>query len=164
MHALPAIHVPRDASARIPWLLLGGHTVATFDLAFAILFWVPQGASATRVLQSIASWFLGSQAYAGGAATALLGALAYGQLMWGVVALYRALSRRWPVLLQRPFAFGAAYGVLAWFAIFRLAVPLLALHDPDSSRVDWTLACIAVYALLVGIPCARVARAAAAAD
>lgn len=164
MPALPALPASRPSPIRVPWLLLGGYTVATFDLAFAILFWVPQGASAMRVLQSIASWFLGTPAYAGGAATALLGALAYGHLMWGVVALYRALSRRWPVLLRRPFACGAAYGALAYFAIFKLAVPLLALHDPDSARLDWTLACVAVYALLVGVPCALFARASAETD
>lgn len=164
MHAMPALPAPRHSAVGIPWLLLGGYTVATFDLAFAIMYWVPQGGSAMRVLQSIASWFLGSAAYSGGIATALFGVLAYAHLMWGVVALYRALSRRLPVLLRRPFACGAAYGVLAYLVIFKLAVPLLALHDPDSARLDWTLACVAVYALLVGVPCALFARASADAD
>lgn len=156
--------IARRPAPRIPWLLLGGYTVATFDMAFAIVFWTEQGASAMRVMQSIASWFLGTAAYSGGMATALFGAVLYGHLMWGVVALYRAMSRRLPVLLRRPVACGAAYGVLAYAAIFKLAVPLLAVHNPDSGRLDWTLACVAVYALLVGIPCALFSRAAAGQD
>ncbi len=159
-----SLPVPPRAARHIPWLLLGGCTVATFDLAFAVLFWVPQGGSALRVLQSIASWFMGTPAYSGGAATALLGALAYGHLMWGVVALYRFASRRFPVLVQRPVACGAAYGALAYAAIFKLAVPLLAVHNPDSPRLDWTLSCVVVYMLLVGIPSALFSRAAAGID
>jgi hypothetical protein len=81
--------------------------------------------------------------------------------MWGVVALYHALARRAPVLLRRPATCGAVYGAITYLAIFKLAVPLLALYNADPPRLDWTLACLAIYMVLVGIPCALFSRIAA---
>jgi len=145
-----------------PWLLLGGYTVATFDMVCAIAYWAPHGVSASRVLQSIATWILGPAALTGGAATALLGAFIYGHVMWGVVALYHAIARRRPVLLQRPVRCGAVYGAIAYFAIFKVMAPLLTGKLPAIGDPAWELTCIVVFMTLVGIPCALFSRAAAA--
>ncbi|MHB1056616.1 MAG: hypothetical protein ACYC0F_01885 [Rhodanobacter sp.] len=147
---------------RLPWLLIGGYTVATLDMLAAIAYWTAHGSSATRVLQSVATWFLGPAAYAGGATTAVLGMVVYAQLMWGVVALYHAIAQRHPVLLRRPLACGAVYGALAYAAIFQVMAPLLSGIHPAFEPV-WVATCVVVYTTLVGMPCALFARAAAAA-
>lgn len=147
----------------LPWLLLGGYTVATFDMVCAIAYWAPHGVSASRVLQSIATWVLGPAALAGGTATALLGAFIYGHVMWGVVALYHAIARRHPVLLQQPVRYGSIYGALAYFAIFKVMAPLLTGKLPTIGDPAWELTCIVVFMTLVGIPCALFSRAAAGA-
>ena len=155
-------HAARAHSHSMPWLLLGGYTVATLDMLCAIAYWAPRGVDASRVLQSIPAWFLGPAAYAGGIATAVLGALLYGHLMWGVVALYHALSRRHPVLLRKPILYGACYGALAYFAIFGGLASLLSGKPASLGEPAWILTCVVVYMILVGIPCALFSRAASA--
>lgn len=146
---------------RMPWLLVGGYTVAALDMLAAMAYWAPDGVSAIRVLQSVATWILGPAAYNGGMATALLGAFVYAQVMWGVVALYRAIARRYPVLLRRPVTCGVLYGAVAYVAIFQVTAPLLSGIRPAFDPL-WVATCVVVYTTLVGIPCALFAREAAA--
>lgn len=151
----------RHSAIPFPWLLLGGYTVAAFDVAAAIAWWTPQGFPASRILQSFAAWVLGPAAYTGGIASALLGAVLYGHLMWGVVVLYDRLARRHPVLLRRPLPCGAMYGAIAYAFIFHLLAPLLSGKAVDYSQAGWIATCVVVFMTLVGIPCALFSRAAA---
>jgi hypothetical protein len=152
----------RQRTRSLPWLLLGGYTVATLDMLSAMAYWAPHGVPAHRLLQSIAAWFLGPAAFSGGVATSVLGALVYGHLMWGVVALYHAIARRHPVLLRRPILCGSIYGAIAYFGIFAGLAALLRGKPTDLGEPAWILTCLVVFMTLVGIPCALFSRAAAA--
>jgi hypothetical protein len=157
----PTLHSgARDRARLLPWLLLGGYTVATLDMLSAMAYWAPHGVPASRVLQSIAAWFLGPAAFSGGIATAALGAFIYGHLMWGVVALYHAIARRHPVLLRRPILCGAIYGAIAYFGIFAGLASLLTGKPASLGDPAWILTCLMVFMTLVGIPCALFSRAA----
>lgn len=159
MNAISTAHrFPAGARPGLPWLLLGGATAAGLDLGFATLFWAELDVPAIRVPQSIAGWLMGPSAFEGGLGTALLGALLYVCTMCVVVAGYHAGSRRWPVLRHQPMRCGAAYGVLAYILILEIAVPLLGATEPAARRLDWTLACVVAYMLLVGIPAALFSR------
>lgn len=149
---------PRSLRA-LTWLLAAGCIAAALDMLVAIAYWSPHGISAVHVMQSIATWVLGPQAYDGGAATAVFGLLLYVLVLWGVAALYRVLARRQPVLVRHPLPAGALYGAVAYFAIFHGLVPMLTGHHPDLSDTPWLLTCIGAYASVVGIPCALAARA-----
>jgi len=153
----------QDRIRPVSWLLLGGCTVATLDMLSAMAYWAPHGIPASRVLQSIAFWFLGPAALTGGVATAAFGAFVYGLLMWGVVALYHAIARHHPVLLRRPILCGATYGAIAYFGIFAGLAPLLTGKPSNLGEPAWILTCLVVFTTLVGIPCALFARAAVAA-
>lgn len=142
------------------WLMLGGYTVATLDMLSAMAYWAPHGVTPEHILQVVVAWLVGPIAFAGGWGTALLGALLYGLLMWGVVALYHALARKWPLLLRRPLLCGGIYGALAYPAIFRILVPLLT-GNHSLPALPWMATCVIVYITLVGMPCALFARAAA---
>ena len=158
----PALGLPRRRALVVPWLLLGGYVAALLDLSAAAAYWVPRGLPLRRIPQGIASWLLGPAAFSGGAFTAVLGFLLYGQLLWGVATLYDAIARRHPVLLRRPLACGALYGLVAYVAIFQVLAPLLTGARPAAGPA-WTGTCLLAYAAVVGIPCAlfsRVARAA----
>lgn len=144
----------------LPWLLIGGYTVAALDMLVAITYWAGHGVPASRILQGPAAWILGPVAYSGGSLTALAGAILYGHLMWGVVWLYHAIARRRPFLRRHPFACGPLYGVAAYVVIFQLMVPLATGTYPDFGNPNWLLVCIATFMLLVGLPCALFARAA----
>lgn len=150
----------RRPTVRFPWLLLGGYSMAALDTLFAIVWWAPHGVPPIQVLQTFASWVLGPAAYAGGMSSALLGAVVYAHLMWAVVVLYHRLARRHRLLLRRPLACGAAYGVVAYGFIFHLMGPLLGGSAADYSHPGWIAACVAVFMTLVGIPCALLSRVA----
>lgn len=157
MPSVLSFNNPRHGVA-VPWLLIGGYTVATLDMLVAILYWSNHGVSASRILQVPATWILGRSAYTGGMTTALIGALVYGHLLWGVVALYRNLARRHPVLLQRPLVCGSLYGAAAYVVIFLLMAPLLTGTTPYVGGLTWQLICVATYMSLVGIPSALFSR------
>lgn len=159
MNAINAAHrFPTSFRSGLPWLLLGGVVAAGLDLGFAVLFWAGLDVPASRVLQGIAGWLLGPTAFDGGWGTAALGALLYVCTMCLVVAGYHACSRRWPLLRRRPLSCGAAYGVLAYLLVLEVAVPLLGATGPAPHRLDWTLACVVAYMLLIGIPAALFSR------
>ena len=158
----PALSIPRRLVPATPWLLVGGYVAALLDLSAAAAYWMPRGLRASRIPQGIASWLLGPSAFSGGAFTAVLGFLLYGQLLWGVATLYDAIARRHPVLLRRPLACGALYGLAVYGAIFQVLVPLLTGARPAADPA-WTGTCLLAYATVVGIPCALFSRAARAA-
>jgi hypothetical protein len=142
------------------WLLFGGVLVGSLDLAFAAGFWALRADVAPiRIPQSIASWVLGRDvARAGGIATAMLGAALYYYLTTAMVTGYHLLAQRHRLLLHRPVTMGALYGVLMYALLFKIAVPLWSAATPRPEPLDWTLACIAAYAVLIGIPAALFAR------
>ena len=142
------------------WLLFGGVLVDTLDLAFATGFWfLRAGVAPIRIPQSIASWVLGRDAAtSGGIATALLGAALYYYLTTAMVTGYHLLAGRFTLLQRRPLAMGALYGVLMYALLFQIVVPLWSAASPRPEPLEWTLACIAAYAVLIGIPAALFAR------
>jgi hypothetical protein len=160
---MPAIaaapSLPRRHGLAVPWLLVGGYTAAVLDLSVAVAYWAPHGVAPSRIPQSIAAWVLGPAAFSGGTLTAVFGALLYGQLLWGVASLYHAIARRHPLLLKRPLACGALYGIAAYASIFQLLVPLLCGVRPVVAPY-WTATCLLAYATVVGMPCALFSRAA----
>ena len=141
------------------WLLFGGVLVGTLDLAFAAGFWSLRGVAPIRIPQSIASWMLGRDAaISGGISTALLGAALYYYLTTAMVTGYHQLAGRLPLLRRHPLAMGALYGILMYALLFQVVVPLWSAASPRPEPLEWTLACIAAYAVLIGIPAALLAR------
>lgn len=140
------------------WLGLAGYAMAAVDLGVAAAYWAPRGLPVERMLQAFAEWVLGTQAYHGGAATALLGAMTYGLVLWGVLALFHALAVRVPALVRHPLPMGALYGIAAYFAIFHLAAPALTGRSPGFAHPDWIMACLLVFTLVIGIPGALLSR------
>jgi hypothetical protein len=140
------------------WLVAGGVLAAILELGFAIAWWAPYDMPAARVLQGVAAWWIGRDAFAGGAMSALLGALLYCQMMIAVVALYAFAARRWRDLLQRPLMCGAAYGAVMYVLVLEVAVPLFAAYPAGDRSLAWRLACLVAYMFLVGVTSALFAR------
>ena len=157
--SIPCSRSSRNDAACTAWLMLGGCTVATLDMLSAMAYWGRHGVMPEHILQGITAWIVGPAAFNGGFGSALLGALLYGQLMWGVVALYHALARRQPLLLRRPLLCGGVYGAMAYIAIFQVMAPLLT-GSTGPHELPWIATCAIVYITLVGMPCALFARAA----
>jgi len=104
-------------------ILLGGIVAGTIDIGAACLI---SGRSVPFILQTIAGGLLGKAAYAGGVRTALLG-LALQELMGIIIAaIYVLFARLAPVLTRRWISFGLLYGVVIFFVMNYVVVPLSA--------------------------------------
>ena len=156
--SLPFPSTGHDGLGSLSWLIAGGVAAAMLELGFAIAWWAPQGVPATRVLQGVAAWWIGRDAFAGGTPAALFGGLLYCQMMIAVVALYAFAARHWRILLQRPLVFGPAYGAVMYVLLLEIAVPLLAASPAGDRSPIWRLACLVAYMGLVGVPAALFAR------
>lgn len=159
----PAGGVASPVLVPVLWLIAGGCVAATMDTLVAMAWWGVKGVAPEYILQGFTAWFVGPRAFAGGPGTALAGALIYAQLMCGLVALYHACARRFPLLWERPLLCGGVYGALAYFAVFQGMVPALTGTHPKALDLSWVAACVIAYVALVGTSCALFSRAADAA-
>lgn len=151
MHMTPSCF--RRAVA--PTLFLAAAVAGSLDLLYAFAFWGAQGVPPVRILQSIASGWLGREAYSVGAPAAVLGALShYGIVLVMAWTCYR-VARIWPALAWRPWLFGPLYGAALYLAMTYVVVPLSAAGNGQWPAWQWSqLAHLAAHMALVGTPCA----------
>ena len=132
-------------------MLWGGLLAGIGDTILAlVLYRVPL----TIVYQSVAGGLLGRATYDGGQATAALGMFLHFFIATTWAGLYVWASRAVPVLARRTLACGLAYGVLVYFFMKYVVLPLSAV-----SRLGrFEPAAMVGHAFLVGLPIAFVAR------
>jgi uncharacterized membrane protein YagU involved in acid resistance len=138
-----------------PTLFLAAAVAGSLDLLYAFAFWGAQGVPPVRILQSIASGWLGREAYSVGAPAVVLGALShYGIVLVMAWTCYR-VARIWPALARRPWLFGPLYGAALYLAMTYVVVPLSAAGNGQWPAWQWSqLAHLAAHMVLVGTPCA----------
>lgn len=132
----------------------GGLLAGTGDLVFALGYYGMK----LKVFQTVAAGLIGREAaFGGGAATFALGvALHYGiALIWA--ALFCVVALRLPALLRNATAAGLAYGVVVYFGMNHVVLPLSALRTPFwPPKLD--AAAIAAHCFVFGFPIALAAR------
>lgn len=141
------------------FVLTGGLVAGTCDIVYACLFWgISRGLPPQRILQSVASGWLGNDAArAGGFATAALGLVSHYCIATAMAVAYYVVARRWAALWERPIPYGAAYGLLLYGIMNYVVVPLSA-ANPSSKDPLWVGLSIVVHMLLIGLPIALLAR------
>jgi|KBSSwiStaDraftv2_1062776.scaffolds.fasta_scaffold216067_1 uncharacterized membrane protein YagU involved in acid resistance len=146
-------------------ILYGTLVVGTLDVVDAFVFFgLRSGTTPARILQSIASGWLGRAAYTGGAGAAALGAITHYFIAFGIVATYFVVSRRAAVLTRHPIACGMVYGLLVYLFMNRVVIPLSAI-GAGAGAATWPALPVLVNGLLIhafgiGIPSAVAAAAA----
>jgi hypothetical protein len=106
-------------------VLAGGMLAATVDIGAACLI---NGRSVPFILHSIAGGLLARQSFAGGARTALLGAVLQELMGIAIAAVFVGAASRLPALRRHWIRSGVAYGVVIFFVMNYLVVPLSAWH------------------------------------
>jgi uncharacterized membrane protein YagU involved in acid resistance len=108
-----------------------------------------------RILQGIASGMLGSRAFAGGAATAVLGlALHYLiALVWTLV--FFVAARRFKALRRRPVLVGMVYGVIVWSVMNVIVLPLSAVSQ-GSFNLGQAVVGTVMLMFCIGLPIALI--------
>lgn len=144
------------ASARSPArdaILWGGLLGGAGDFLFACFFYGWK----IRVFQSVAAGLIGRDAaFAGGVPTFLLGVVLH--FLIGIIwaALFWGLCRLVPALLRHAVAAGLGYGVVVFYGMNSVVLPLSALHTKPWPPA-WAPIPLAGHLLLVGLPIALVA-------
>jgi hypothetical protein len=134
-----------------------GLLVGTLDIADAIIFYGLRGASATRILQGIASGLIGRRAFDMGTRSALLGLLLHFFIATTWAAIYLLASRKLP-LSRHPWLYGTLYGIVIYIVMNYIVLPLshigLRPLPPLAALINGVLALI----IFIGLPLAFIAR------
>jgi uncharacterized membrane protein YagU involved in acid resistance len=104
-------------------ILLGGIVAGTIDIGAACLI---SGRSLTFILHTIAGGLLAKRAYSGGTATALLGLVLQEVMGIIIAAIYVIAAGALGVLKRRWLLMGPAYGVVIFFVMNYVVLPLSA--------------------------------------
>lgn len=140
------------------WVVIAGLTAASLDMLYATGFWALKGVPPTRILQSIAAGVLGKASFSGGMTTAALGLVLHCLIALGMAVAYFIVARRLPLLVQRPWLCGVAYGLLLYAVMQYVVVPASAAPGGGTPNPLWIVCSIVAHALLVGLPIAWCAR------
>jgi uncharacterized membrane protein YagU involved in acid resistance len=116
----------RENRELLTGVLLGGLLAGAVDIAAASLIY---GRNPALIAQSIAAGLLGKAAFAGGARTVILGTVLQEAMGILIAAIYAVLLRSAPALRRRWIASGLAYGIIIFFVMNYIVVPLSALRS-----------------------------------
>ena len=141
-------------------ILWAGLVVGTFDAIFAVVLYKQP---ATAIFHSVASGLIGKAAYDGGIATAILGAFLHYLIATSWGAAYIVASSRLRVLARQWVPCGIAYGVLVYFAMNYVVLPLSRVSFARSFQMAFFqnkiwLAGLIGHMVLIGLPIAFFAR------
>ncbi|HEX3396583.1 MAG TPA: hypothetical protein VHS76_07765 [Steroidobacteraceae bacterium] len=104
-------------------ILLGGMIAAAIDIGAASVI---SGRNPGFILQAIAGGLLAKASFEGGAWTMMLGAVLQEVMGILIAAIYVLLAKSIPVLLRRWIISGLGYGVVIFFVMNYVVVPLSA--------------------------------------
>jgi hypothetical protein len=104
-------------------IVLGGVIAATLDIGAASLI---SGRNPAHIMQAIAGGLLGKATFEGGIGTAILGAVLQEFMGVLIAAIYVLLWKTVPGLLRRWVLSGLAYGVVIFFVMNYVVLPLSA--------------------------------------
>ena len=139
-------------------VLVGGSIAGTLDITYACVSNAQYGKTPLWVLQSVATGWLGSEAFSSGPVGALLGLVSHYSILMVAATVYFIVSRQFPVLRTRAVACGAVFGALVYLFMNFVVLPLSAfpykLSYPPLRLIEGLMS----HALFVGIPIALCIR------
>ena len=152
------------SSARAARLVvLAGVAGATFDIVYAILYYGWKGVSAERILQTVASGWLGKASFEGGWMSAALGLASHYAIVIVAAALFYAVARRWAWLREEPVTTGLLYGLAIYVVMNFVVLPLSAYPYPLRFPLLTTATGLLVHMVGVGLSISLITRRAHAA-
>jgi hypothetical protein len=128
----------------------GGGIAGACDITYAIVANLQRGGTWERTLQSVASGWLGREAFSRGMATAGLGLASHFLIALIWAGLYFAASQRVKLLAEQPWVMGPLYGVAVYAVMNHVVVPLSA----APFVIPWRVTGLLVHMFLVGLPIA----------
>jgi hypothetical protein len=148
------------ARAFVIAVLCGGLISGTIDIGSAVLV---SGKSFVYILHAIAGGLLANDSFAGGTNTAILGLVLQELMSLLIAAIYVGASILMPTLRRSWFGWGLAYGVVVFFVMNYVVVPLSAWHHtPHFSTKSFVgnLLAMLLYGLIIAFFASRPVSAA----
>ena len=142
-----------------PAILNAGAVAGAMDItAAAIQTWL-KGRPPARMLQGIASGWLGRASYQGGMATVALGFATHFFIATSWAALYWFASRRFPVLVRRAWISGTVFAFVVYATMYEVVMPLSAIHHRVPRTPQDVLVQLLIHVFCVGLPISLILRA-----
>ena len=138
-------------------IVYGGLVAGVLDLLAASINAYLRGTSPVRVWQYVASGLLGPASYSRGYRSVLLGVLCHFLIAFGAAAVFFFASLRFPILIRRAVIFGVFYGVVVYFFMSRVVVPLSAARTFPFS-LQQLITGLVIHIVCVGLPIALLTR------
>ena len=115
-------------TGRVFWLavLAGGFVAGVLDIVYAFVSAGMSGRTPVRVLQAVASGWLGRAAFTGGVPAAMLGLASHMGISIAAAAIFGLAFRGTPWMRARWIASGVAFGVLVYLFMNFVVIPLSA--------------------------------------
>jgi hypothetical protein len=140
-------------------IALAGLTCGVMDISAAFITWYPKGISPERVLQSVASGWVGRAALSGGAQMAAVGLATHFFIAFTWATIFYIASRKIAFLTQKAVIAGVTYGVLVYGVMYWIVRPLS--NVPKGGTFSWfnTIVAVLTHIFCVGLPIALVTAA-----
>lgn len=139
-------------------ILTGGVIAGILDITFAFLFYGMHGLTPVRILQSVASGLLGKASFEGGGATAALGAVLQLVIPTLAATVYHGFTLALPHLRRQAVVSGLLFGIVVYFVMNLVVVPLSAAPFTPSSAPALMVPALLAHMFFVGLPIALADR------
>ena len=130
-------------------ITIAGLIVGTMDITAAITQAISRGATATRLLQFVASGLIGQKAFTGGAATAALGLGLHFVIAFVLVTIFYVTSGCIVLLRRYAVVAGLIYGLIVFGVMNLIVLPLSAAKPRHSLTGD--LIQIGIHMFIIGL-------------
>lgn len=137
-------------------IAITGLIVGAMDITAATIQAISRGATATRLLQFVASGLIGQKAFTGGAGTAALGLGLHFVIAFTLVTVFYAASRGIVLLSRYAVASGIVYGLIVFGVMNLIVLPLSAAKPRHSLTGD--LIQIGIHMFVIGLPTSLLVR------
>jgi hypothetical protein len=137
-------------------IAITGLIVGAMDITAATIQAISRGATATRLLQFVASGLIGQKAFAGGAGTAALGLALHFVIAFTLVTVFYAASRSIVLLTHYAVPSGILYGLVVFGVMNLIVLPLSAAKPRHSLSGD--LIQIGIHMFVIGLPTSLLVR------
>ncbi len=152
--------MPGDLNGRVmKAILLGGLAAGTCDILDPIIFWgIRAGVPPIRILHSVASGWLGREAFSGGIPAGILGLTTHFFIATSWATIFVLASLQVPALRRKPLLTGPLFGLLVYCVMYYIVLPLSAAGTRASYVPIVLLNNLGIHALGVGLPIALIAN------
>jgi uncharacterized membrane protein YagU involved in acid resistance len=139
-------------------ILIGGTIAGALDITYALCWAGFHGTPPTRLLQVVASGLLGDASFSGGTQTAALGLLLHFLMSYLIATIFYVVSGFVPLLTRRPAISGPLFGVIVFFVMRLVVLPLSAFPYPVTFKPLATATDLLSHMFFFGLPIALAIR------